>query len=349
MSSYNRKHWTSAFCAISASSVLIFVCFSRFFSFAVEVLTDERAAALPREKVGEPVRLLFIVLEQAFEQHVRGQRVLEGAVLLLRVPAKRLQEGDEVVLLALRQELLCEAPGVEIARAEADVRAVLVVHAHEREVDAQDVVVADGVADDEVLRVDEVEELRQDNVERRLVPEVLLREARHVAHRAVDEGPRADEPAEDLDLVRGDWHADGPDLDDVVGERPGHLEVERDDAPRMELREPLEADGLRVDGPLELFLAPSLAALVFLFLTPHDTLLFYSPARARRRTAASAISVHNGRYLSSSPCLPIARKDGPAYNEPTACADNKKSQRCTLTKASAIKTLRVNSVKGGKK
>ena len=130
--------------------------------------------------------------------------------------------------------------------------------------------------------------------------------------------------AEDLNLVRGDRHADGPDLDDVVGERPGHLEVERDDAPRMELREPLKADGLRVDGPLELFLAPSLAALVFLFLTPHDTLLFYSPARARRRTAASAISVHNGRYLSSSPCLPIARKDGPAYNEPTACADNKK-------------------------
>ena len=99
------------------------------------------------------------------------------------------------------------------------------VHAHKREVDAQEIVVADGMADDEVLGVDEVEELRQDDVERRLVPEVLLREARHIAHRAVDERPRPDQAAEDLDLVAAERQADGPDLDDIVGEGPRHLEV----------------------------------------------------------------------------------------------------------------------------
>ena len=65
----------------------------------VEILQDKLAATLPREQVRQPGGLLCAVLEQALEQDVRGERVLEGAVLLLRVPAERLQDAMRLYFL----------------------------------------------------------------------------------------------------------------------------------------------------------------------------------------------------------------------------------------------------------
>ena len=50
----------------------------------------------------------------------------------------------------------------------------------------------------------------------------------------------------------------GADLDDVVGEWPRELQVERYDASRMQLRQLVAVDGLGPYGPLELLLAAAL-------------------------------------------------------------------------------------------